>query len=134
MEYQVKQHTQLNYYQYKRNVFFAAAAFSLLLGAFTAFYENTAQSRVLDIVSIVGFGVLMLGWCTYDSFERNKSLGSTFRLLVVIFGVFTLFVYLLKSRGLKKGLIAIGWSLLLMLGISLLMVLSETLFGEIFGV
>ncbi len=134
MEQQTEQYSLLNYYQRrKRKVIVAAAVFSLLLGPPSILYENTAQVHALDIISFIGFGVLMFAWCFYDSLERNKPLSSSFRLLLIIFGMFALIAYLLKSRGLMKGLLAIGTALLLLLGMGSLMGLSGGLFVLISG-
>ncbi len=133
MEQQTEQHPPLNYHLRKRKVILAAAILSLLLGPPTILYENTLQPHVIDIVSHIGFAMLMFAWCFYDSLERNKSLSSAFRFLIVIFGAFALLAYLLKSRGLRKGLRAIGAALLLLLGMSSLLALSGGLFEMIRG-
>src|SRR3982751_5003923 len=115
------------YRQRRRRMVIAAAIFSALLAPLTVFFDKGgAQSRLLDFVYVIGFGIMILGWCHYDSLERGKPLGSGFRILVVLFGVLALFVYLMKSRGFKKGLRSSGVALLVLAGMVLIMYVSAT--------
>lgn len=92
------------------------------------------QARLFDIISIIGFGVLTLGWCYYDSLERNKPLGAGFRILIALFGVLALFIYLIKSRGLCRGVFAIGVAVLVVAGVLLIGGISAAVVGAILGV
>jgi hypothetical protein len=69
----------------------------------------------LNFLTIIGFNLLIFAWCHYDAIERNESFGAGWRLLIVLLGIFALFIYLLKTRGLKQGLISIGKTLLIVL-------------------
>ncbi|HEX8175640.1 MAG TPA: hypothetical protein VF543_11030 [Pyrinomonadaceae bacterium] len=123
------------YRQRKRHLLVTAAIFCALLAPVTVLFDKGGtQSRLLDFVTVIGFGILILGWCHYDSLERGKSLGSVFRILVVLFGVFALFVYLLKSRGLKRGLRTSGLALLVLTGMILIMFVTGMITALIFGV
>ncbi len=123
-----------DYRRVKRRVLLTSAAFAFLLGPFWVLYdEGSLQSRLVDLAMILGSGLLILGWCYYDSLERGRSLGTGFRLLVVLLGVFALFIYLLRSRGFGRGLRSIGLALLVYVGAALVAALSATAFGLAFG-
>jgi hypothetical protein len=64
---------------------------------------------LLDIASGIGINILTLAWCKIDAKERNYRLSKHFPLFVVLLGIFTLIYYLLRSRGIGRGLISIGW-------------------------
>jgi hypothetical protein len=71
-----------------------------------------ARSRyvlLLDIASGIGMNILALAWCKIDAKNRNYQLSKHFPLFVVLLGIFTLIYYLLRSRGIGRGLISIGW-------------------------
>ena len=123
------------YWRRKRRLLIAATIFCALLApVIVLFDKGGAQSRLLDFVIVIGFGILILGWCYYDSLERGKPLGSVFRVLVVLFGILALFVYLLKSRGLKQGLRSIGLALLVLAGMVLIMFVTGAITASIFGI
>ncbi|HEY0319649.1 MAG TPA: hypothetical protein VGC66_01630 [Pyrinomonadaceae bacterium] len=123
------------YRQRKRRVLVAAAIFCALLAPVTVLFDKGgAQSRLLDFVTVIGFGILILSWCHYDSLERGKPFGSGFRVLVVLFGILALFVYLLKSRGFKQGLRSSGMALLVLLGMVLIMFVSGMVTALVFGI
>jgi hypothetical protein len=65
--------------------------------------------------------------------EQNKPLGGSFRILLVLFGIFWLFVYLLKRRGAKRGLLASAIAILLFIGTFLTSALSAGVFSAITG-
>jgi hypothetical protein len=54
--------------------------------------------------------------------------------MIGIFGVFGLFIYLLKSRGFSRGLIPVGIAILVCAGMLLVMALSAVAAEAIFGV
>ena len=124
-----------SYQQTKRRVIIAAAIFCAVIAPFMVLVEEgTVKSRVLDLASIIGFGILILSWCYYDSLERDKRLGAGFRVLVVILGVLALFIYLIKSRGLIQGVRSIGAALLVCIGMALILFLSAGATAVVFGV
>ncbi len=122
-------------WQRKRMVLIVAAVFSALLAPFLVIFdEGTLQSRIVDFVSVIGFGILMLGWCYFDSLERREPLGTGFRVLIVIFGLPALFIYLIKSRGFAQGLRSIGKALLFCVGMFLIMMVSAFGVATAFGI
>jgi len=124
-----------SYQSYKRRILIAAAIFSALTSpSFLFFHEGSAQARLFDLISIIGFGILTLGWCYYDSLERNSPLGSGFRVLIALFGILALFIYLIKSRGLRRGASSIGIALLVIAGAILIGGISTAVVGAILGV
>lgn len=124
-----------DYRRRKYGIIIAAAIFSALTAPLSILlHKGTAQAQLFNITSIIVYGVLVLGWCYYDSLERNESLGLGLRGIIVLLGVIGLFIYLLKSRGLKRGLLAIGLALLVCVGIVLVTFLSTLLTAMIFRV
>ena len=122
------------YQQNKRRVILAAAIFSTFTTpSFLLFPEGSTQARLFDIMTIIGFGVLTLGWCYYDGLERGVPVGASFRILIVLFGVLALFIYLVKTRGLRWGLLSIGVALLIIVGIILARGLSSIVVGLALG-
>jgi hypothetical protein len=122
------------YRQTKRRVVLAAALFSALTTpSFLLLAEGSAQARLFDIITIIGFGILTLGWCYYDGLERGVPLGAGFRILIVLFGVAALFIYLVKSRGLRRGLLSVGVALVLIVGIILVGAVSSAIVGLVVG-
>jgi hypothetical protein len=118
------------YRQSKRRVVLAAALFSALTTpSFLLLPEGSAQARLFDIISIIGFGVLTLGWCYYDALERGAPLGAGFRILIVLLGVLGLFIYLVKSRGLRRGLLSVGVAIVLIVGVILVGAVSSVIVG-----
>lgn len=119
----------------KRQVLVAAAVFAVLAGpVWILFDERGWQARVIDVVSILCVGLLVFSWCYYDSLERGTRPGAGFRLLVVLLGLPTLFIYLLKSRGLRRGLPAVGAALLVCAALILLMFISASVAAVALGV
>lgn len=127
--------TQSRFQLYKRRIIIVAFVASAVAGPLAvAFPERSAQSRIVDIGSVIGFGILTLGWCFYDSLDRRGRLSPGFRVLIVIFGVVGLFIYLLKSRGFSRGLISVGIAILVVAGMLLVTTLSALVAEAIFGV
>lgn len=128
-------HICLGYQQRKRRILIAAAIFSVLIAPpLILFDDGTAQARLFDLITISGYGILVLGWCYYDSLERDEPLGTGFRVLIVLLGVLPLFIYLIKSRGFKRGLLSIVIALLICAGLLLIMVISAEAVAIIFGI
>lgn len=104
-----------------------AGVFSAILGPLTVLSIATGDNfRILRIVSIIGIALLVLAWCYFDSLERHQPLYPWLRIVILIFGVFALFIYLFRSRGLKQGLRSSGLAILSLLGLFAI-VLSSTL-------
>jgi hypothetical protein len=78
--------------------------------------ESSGVQQILTFLLAIGFNVLIVFWCHFDSRERNEELNRYFTFLVVIFGIFTLFYYFFKTRGLLGGLILIGKTIAIFLG------------------
>jgi hypothetical protein len=123
------------YGQTKRRVLVIAALFTALTAPSAILAtEGSALWRMFDLISIFAYGVMVLGWCYYDSLERGQRLGAGFRLLIVIFGVPALFIYLFKSRGLRRGLRASGAALLVIFGLALILMVVAAFTALIFGI
>lgn len=103
-----------------------AGLFSAILGPLTVLSIETGDNfRLLRFVSIIGIALLVLAWCYFDSLERHQPLYPWLRIVILIFGVFALFIYLFKTRGLKQGVRSSGLALLSLLGLFAI-VLSST--------
>jgi apolipoprotein N-acyltransferase len=94
--------------------------------------ENGVSQQIIILLFAIGFNVLTVFWCVYDSRERGETLGRYFTLSVVIFGVFALFYYFLKTRGFNSGLIAIGKFVGLFLGVNIILAIIFTVLNSIF--
>jgi hypothetical protein len=109
------------YRQSKRRVLVSAALFTALTAPSAVLVtEGSALSRFFDLVSIFACGLMVLAWCYYDSLERGERLGAGYRVLIVIFGLLALFIYLLRTRGLVRGLRASGMAVLFIVGLMLI--------------
>ena len=69
--------------------------------------------QIIDFLTVVGFNIIIFSWCHYDSLERNEPFAAGWRLLIILLGIFALFIYLVKTRGFKQGLIAVGKTILI---------------------
>lgn len=118
----------------KQIVIVAAFVLSILIAPFyLLFPDGSAQSTTVRFAEMIGFGFLILSWCHYDALEQDNPLGGGFRILLVLFGILGLFVYLLKRRGVKRGLLASGIAILLFIGTLLTSALSAGVFSAITG-
>ena len=123
-----------NFRRSKRNVLIATIIFSILSGVISFWFENNPQiEQVFSLLTAIGYGILILIWCKIDSNERNENLGSGFRILLVIFGVFALIYYLFKSRGIKNGFISSGYALLFFIILILVSASASTGLYLLFG-
>ena len=122
-----------DYRKNKRNVIIGAVIFNILINVVSLRFEgNSSVEQILTFISVIGTGFCILLWCNLDSGERDEKLGTNFRFLLVLFGVFALIVYLFKSRGFKRGLIAVGYLLLVFAGYILASAVVLTVIGLIF--
>jgi hypothetical protein len=94
--------------------------------------ETTNTQQILNLLLAIGFNILIVFWCYYDSRERDEKLGRYFTLLVIIFGIFTLFYYFFKTRGFRGGLIFIGRTIALFLGTITMSEIVFTILNSIF--
>jgi len=113
----------------KYTVLLLAGLFSAILGLFFVLFEEDSNHGIVRIVSFICIAILVLAWCQFDSLERRQRLYPWLRLVIVVFGVFALFIYLFKSRGLKKGMRASGLALLTLSGMIGIMLLSAFLWA-----
>jgi hypothetical protein len=70
-----------------------------------------------DIAAGVTLNILAFSWCKIDAKEREYQLSKHFPLFVVLLGIFTVMYYLLRSRGVGRGLISIGRLILYIAGL-----------------
>jgi len=113
----------------KYTVLLLAGVFSAILGLFFVLFDEGSNHGVVRLVSFTCIAILVLAWCQFDSLERRQRLYPWLRLVIVVFGVFALFIYLFKSRGLKKGMRASGLALLTLSGLTVIMLLSAFLWA-----
>ena len=127
--------TQSSAWRPKRTVLIVAGLFSAALGALVVLPNETGfQFRVVRLVSMVCIALLVLAWCYFDSLERRQPFHAWLRIIILLFGVFALFVYLFQSRGFKQGVRSSGMALLSLAGLFALLFASALMSGLIFGV
>ena len=112
----------------KYTVLLLAGVFSAILGLFFVLLE-TGNHGVIRFITYICIAILVLAWCQFDSLERRQRLYPWLRWVIVVFGVFALFIYLFKSRGLKQGMRASGLALLSLSGLLVIMLLSAFLWA-----
>ncbi len=116
------------YSRNKRNVVIALILLYILTSPLELFFDaRNPIYQILNFLVIVGGNVLVFAWCHIDSRERNQPLSANWRLIIMFFGVLALLIYLLKTRGFKQGLIAIGKTFLILLAILVGSVVVSTL-------
>ena len=113
----------------KYTVLLLAGLFSAMFGLFIVLLDESSNHLIVRLVSVICVAVLVLAWCQIDSLERRQRLYPWLRLMIVVFGVFALFIYLFKSRGLKQGMRASGLALLTLSGLLVIMLLSAFLWA-----
>jgi len=96
--------------------------------------EHSLQSRLLGFITMLVISLVVLSWCYYDSLERGQPITTTLRVLIVIFGGFALCYYLIKTRRLKRGFLAIVIAVLIFSAMLILMVLSASVVQVIFDI
>ena len=109
-------------------VLLLAGLFSAILGLFFVLFEESGSHGIVRLVSFTCIAILVLAWCQFDSLERRQRLYPWLRLVIVVFGVFALFIYLFKSRGLKQGLLSSVWALISLFGLFVITLSSNFLF------
>ncbi len=123
----------LNHRKQKRFVIILSFVAAALIGPLVLLpEERSGLSRLADLASLLVFSLLILSWCYFDSLERGKGISTSFRIAIIIFGLFTLCFYLVRSRGFARGLKAIGMFLLLLIALTLIMVVSGAIVAEVF--
>jgi hypothetical protein len=118
----------------KRTVLVVAALYSAVFGFLIVLPNETGPALlVIRLAFVICDSLLVLAWCYYDSFERHQSLYPWLRIVILIFGLFALFIYLFKSRGFKQGMRSSGMAVLYLLGLLAIMFASALASGLIFG-
>ena len=113
----------------KYTVLLFAGLFAAILGLFFVLFGENSNHGLVRFITYACIGILVLAWCQFDSLERRQRLYPWLRWVIVIFGVFALFIYLFKSRGLKDGMRASGLALLSLSGLLVVMLLSAFLWA-----
>jgi hypothetical protein len=112
-------------------VLLVAVLFSAVLGPLIVLsIQATNNIHIVRIIAIICISLLVLAWCYFDSLERHQPLYPWLRIVILFFGMFALFIYLFKSRGLKQGIRSSGIALLSLLGMFAIM-LSSTLLSAV---
>jgi RsiW-degrading membrane proteinase PrsW (M82 family) len=94
--------------------------------------ESSINQQIFTLLLAIGFNVLTVFWCFYDSRERGKELSRYFILSVVIFGVLALFYYFFQTRGFKLGLILTAKFITLFLGVIIISAVVFDILNSIF--
>ncbi|MFN0111558.1 MAG: hypothetical protein ACKVZH_22075 [Blastocatellia bacterium] len=124
-----------NYRNQKRWVVIVTFLSAMAVGPIIVLSETGAvPERLIDWLLIVFQSFLVLSWCYFDSLERGKRITLSTRILILLFGIFFLCFYLIKSRGLKQGFKAIGLALLVFVGAIVVTAISGGIATLILGV
>jgi hypothetical protein len=112
-----------------------AAVFAVVLGPLIVLPNETSpQFHVVRFASLICTSLLVLAWCYFDSVERRQPFYPWLRIVILIFGLFALFIYLFKSRGLKQGMRSSGLALLSLLGLLAILFAAAFAAALVFGV
>jgi hypothetical protein len=126
--------TQSSSWQPKRTVLVIAAVFAAVLGPLIVLPSETSpQFRIIRFASLICTSLLVLAWCYFDSIERRQPFYPWLRIVILIFGLFALFIYLFKSRGLKQGMRSSSLALLSLLGLFVILLATAFAAALIFG-
>jgi len=108
----------------KRNVLLAMLGLVVLstIAEWALIYVNNAL-QLIFILTAVGYTVAVLIWCNIDARERGITLGSGFRIAVILIMPVALIYYLFRSRGLTGGLLGILYAV----GFYILMALTAVI-------
>ena len=97
----------------KRKILFVYIPLVGLASMMAGFLIRDDQiANAVEIVFAIVINVFALMWARIDAGERRYELSPHFTLMVVLFGVFAIIYYLLRSRGSKGGLISTLWLIL----------------------
>ena len=125
---QVSRRPKLDYKRKKLTIIIAAFVFAVAMGPLDVVLTlGSLPSRIVSMIGWFGTSVLVFSWVYFDSRQRNRSITTNLRLLIVFLGIFGLWIYLMRSRGLKQGLISSLTALGLFVVMGLIMILSGTL-------
>lgn len=120
--------TRSSLWRPKHKVLLVAGIYSAIFGLLMAlFEEHSTQFRFIKISSLICISLLVLAWCYFDSLERRQTVYPWLRVVILIFGMFALFIYLFKSRGLTQGLRSSGLAVIALLGLFVIMLVSGLL-------
>ena len=89
--------------------------------------------QLISILLTIGIAVAMLLWCHADARERDIKLGPGFRILIILLGPIAVIYYLFRSRGLKKGFIALGWMILYFILVYVIVIAANIIFLIIYN-
>src|SRR5712671_1028025 len=99
----VRNRSSLSIWQPKRTVLRASAVFSAFVGPLIVLAdENMFPFPIVRYVLLIGIALLVLAWCSFDANERHQPFYPWMRVMILLIGVFALFIHLFKSRGLKN--------------------------------
>ena len=118
----------------KREIIILVFIFSAVSTFFTLLFDKTGFEQIIGLATAISIGFLILWWCKIDSVERNYELKFGFRILIVLFGAFSLIFYLLKSRGFRDGLVAVGYALLIFIGLIIINTFVTAIYSVFFNV
>ena len=132
---QTDRYSSLEYTRKKRAVIIAALVFSAAIGPFEmATRLGSFPARIVSLVGWFGSSVLAFSWVYFDSIQRHRSTTTGLRLLIVFLGMIGLFIYLVKSRGLKQGLISSVIAVGLVAGMLVITTISGALVTTLLGI
>ena len=106
----------------KRNVLILLVmAESLLIAASSIASLYAPEFSFIPILAVgLAWGIGVFAWCKIDAEERGEQLRSSQKTVLVLLSGFGLIHYLLATRGVKRGLISLGWALLFWIGTSVI--------------
>ncbi|HMG35169.1 MAG TPA: hypothetical protein VKM94_14615 [Blastocatellia bacterium] len=91
----------------KRTTILVAFVFSAAIGPLDLLWKDgTLQSHLVSFLDLLVTCVLIHIWCYYDSLDRSESLQKWFRWVVFVLGPIALLIYLFRTRGPRRGLVA----------------------------
>ena len=131
----VETHPSNDYRKHKRIVVFVSVILPAILGPPLLLADGHSKTESLISFCLwIATSTLIVIWCYFDSLERHQRLPKFFRVATVVFGVITLFYYLIKTRGMKRGVVAMLKASGLVIGAFLLMIVTVAIFSAIFDI
>ena len=121
------------YRGHRRRAIIAAFVISILAGPFImALEEGSNEVRVLNLVlGLVGSLVILAG-VYFDSLLHGIETSRALRLMVVLLGIVGLVIYLLRTRGFRRGFVSSAKALSLLFVMSLVAFISGVVCDLIF--